>query len=298
MLPSREREIAKSTSLLPYPKTSQDGNYHHHDLHPLLLYPYLQCLKRPRTESWRPPAHIPSFFPPFPVERSSLEPEPLSLPPPGEPSTSSTQLLSSKIEPVASLTRVSSSNPADYSTIVPYSLSNLASTPEWHLPSTLRESRAPVDPPPPQLPIPQIQPSLLGAYHHILTHPPPPNPNLANPSRHRVAMVLLRQAQKNPHWEPADSLYAITAPNSPTVAPVGPSYAIPISSLEEKKEDEKDKKLNLLPGAAPRPIGTQERIVPLASHQTSRIPELAREALSVRHGSPSLPPFFFYVFLV
>ena len=237
--------------------------------------------KRPRTESWRPPPHIPSFFPPFPVERSSLEPEPLSLPPPGEASTSSTQLLSSKIEPTASLTRVSSANPADYTTIVPYSLSNLASTPEWHLPSTLRESRASVDPSPPQLPIPQIQPSLLGAYHHILTHPPPPNPNLANPSRHRVAMVLLRQAQKNPHWEPADSLYAATAPNSPTVAPVGPSYAIPISSSEEKKEDEKDRKLNL-PGAAPRPIGTQERIVPLASHQTSRIPELAREALSVR----------------
>jgi Wiskott-Aldrich syndrome protein len=79
---------------------------------------------------------------------------------------------------------------------------------------------------------------------------------------------------------------------------VGPSYAIPISSLEEKnKEDEKDKKLNL-PGAAPRPIGTQERIVPLASHQTSRIPELAREALSVRHGFalPSFPFSFFIHF--
>jgi Wiskott-Aldrich syndrome protein len=96
-------------------------------------------------------------------------------------------------------------------------------------------------------------------------------------------MVLLNQAQKNPHWELADTLYATTAPNAPTVGPVGPSYAIPTSSLEEKKEkeDEKDKKLNL-PGAAPRPIGTQERIVSLASHQTSRIPELAREALSVR----------------
>ena len=236
--------------------------------------------KRPRTESWRPPPHIPCFLPPFPVERSSLEPEPLSLPPPGEPSSSS-QLLPSKIEPAASLARVSSANPADYTTIVPYSLSNLASTPEWHLPSTLRESRAPVDPTPPQQPIPQIQPSLLGAYHHILTHPPPPNPKVANPSRHRVAMVLLNQAQKNSHWEPADSLYATTASNAPTVAPVGPSYAIPISSLDDKKDDEKDKKFNL-PGAAPRPIGTQERIVPLASHQSSRLPELAREALSVR----------------
>jgi hypothetical protein len=253
--------------------------------------------KRPRTESWRPPPHIPGFLPPFPVERSSLEPEPLSLPPPGEPSSSSTQLLPSKIEPAAaSLTRVTSANPADYTTIVPYSLSNLASTPEWHLPSTLRESRAPVDPAQLQLPIPQIQPSLLGAYHHILTHPPPQNANGANPSRHRVAMVLLSQAQKNPHWEPADSLYATTVPNAPTVAPAGPSYAIPISSVEEKKEDEKDKKFNL-PGAAPRPIGTQERIVPLASHQTSRIPELAREALSVRAPflSPS-PPYYYYLF--
>jgi hypothetical protein len=241
--------------------------------------------KRPRTESWRPPSHIPSFLPPFPAERSSLEPEPLSLPPPAEPS-SSAQLLPSKIETVATLTRVSSANPADYATIVPYSLSNLASTPEWHLPSTLREPRAPVDfLPAQQLPIPQIQPSLLGAYHHILTHPPPANPNAANPSRHRVAMVLLSQAQKNPHWEPADSLYGATSPNAPTVATVGPSYAIPISAVEEKKEkekeDEKDKKATL-PGAAPRPIGTQDRVVPLASHQTSRIPELAREALSVR----------------
>jgi hypothetical protein len=236
--------------------------------------------KRPRTDSWKPPPHIPSFLPPFPAERSTPEPDSLPLPPPGEPSAS-TQLIPSKIESTASLARVSSANPADYTTIVPYSLSNLASTPEWHLPSTLRESRARVDPPPSQLPIPQIQPSLLGAYHHILTHPPPANPSVANPSRHRVAMVLLSQAQNNPHWEPADSLYATTAPNAPTMAPVGPSYAIPISASEEKKEDEKDKKSNL-PGAAPRPIGTQERIVPLVSHQTSRIPELAREALSVR----------------
>ena len=246
--------------------------------------------KRPRTDSWKPPPHIPSFLPPFPVDRSTPEPDSLSLPPPGEPSASS-QLLPSKIEQTASLARVSSANPADYTTIVPYSLSNLASTPEWHLPSTLRESRTRVDPPPCQLPIPQIQPSLLGAYHHILTHPPPANPNVANPSRHRVAMVLLSQAEKNPHWEPADSLYATTAPNAPTVAPVGPSYAIPISAAEEKKEDEKDKKSNL-PGAAPRPIGTQERIVSLASHQTSRIPELAREALSVRSFSFSI--FFFF----
>lgn len=243
--------------------------------------------KRPRTESWKPPPHIPSFLPPFPAERSSPEPDFLSLPPPGEPSSSSTQLLPSRVEPTAPLARVSSTNPADYTTIVPYSLSNLASTPEWHLPSTLRESRTMTDAAPAHFPIPQIQPSLLGAYHHILTHPPPANPNVANPSRHRVAMVLLGQAEKNPHWEHADSLYASVAPNAPTVAPVGPSYAIPLSApaaAEEKdkdgkKEDEKDRKSNL-PGAAPRPIGTQERIVPLVSHQTSRIPELAREALS------------------
>src|SRR5258708_9666592 len=31
----------ESTSLLPYLKTSQDGNYHHHGLHPPLPYHYL-----------------------------------------------------------------------------------------------------------------------------------------------------------------------------------------------------------------------------------------------------------------
>ena len=54
MLPSRERARATSKSLLPYPKTSQDGSYHHHDLHPLLLYPYLQSLiRRLQHESGR-----------------------------------------------------------------------------------------------------------------------------------------------------------------------------------------------------------------------------------------------------
>jgi hypothetical protein len=112
-----------------------------------------------------------------------------------------------------------------------------------------------------QYSIPQIQPSLLGAYHHILTHPPPTNPNVANPSRHHVAMVLLSQAEKNPHWEHADSLYATVAPNVPTVPPVGPSYAIPISipaaTPDEKdkdgKEDKKDKKSNF-PGTTPHRI--------------------------------------------
>ena len=269
--------------------------------------------KRPRTESWKPPPHIPSFLPPFPAERLSPEPDFLSLPPPGEPS-SSAQLLPSRVEPTASLARVSSANPADYTTIVPYSLSNLASTPEWHLPSTLRDrttAAAADTASAQQLSIPQIQQSLLGAYHHILTHPPPANPNVANPSRHRVAMVLLSQAEKNPHWEHADSLYASVAPNAPTMAPVGPSYAIPISapsvagaggsggpdekdSKDGKKDDEKDKRSNLLPGAAPRPIGTQERIVPLVSHQNSRIPELAREALSVRVSSSTPDRTFFF----
>jgi hypothetical protein len=261
--------------------------------------------KRPRTESWKPPPHIPSFLPPFPAERSSPEPDFLPLPPPGEPSSSSTQLLPSRVEPTAPLARVSSANPADYTTIVPYSLSNLASTPEWHLPSTFRTTMTTTTTAE-TAPIPQIQPSLLGAYHHILTHPPPANPNVANPSRHRVAMVLLSQAEKNPHWEHADSLYASVAPNAPTMAPVGPSYAIPLSVPAaasaapdekgnnkdgKKKEDDKDKRSNL-PGAAPRPIGTQERIVPLVSHQTSRIPELAREALSVRVSLSPLPGLY------
>lgn len=54
MLSSRERASANSKSLLPYPKTSQGGRYHRHDLHPLLLYPYLQFpIRRLQRESGR-----------------------------------------------------------------------------------------------------------------------------------------------------------------------------------------------------------------------------------------------------
>ena len=73
-------------------------------------------------------------------------------------------------------------------------------------------------------------------------------------------MVFLNQAQKNSHWEPVDSLYATMASNVPTVVPVGPSYATPTSSLDEKKDNKKDKKFNL-PVAALRPIEKQKRIL-------------------------------------
>ncbi|KAI0063291.1 hypothetical protein BV25DRAFT_1854246 [Artomyces pyxidatus] len=236
--------------------------------------------KRPRTENWKPPAHVPSFLPPFPAERASEppEPEPLSLPPLAEPS-SSTQPLPFNLERAASPPRLSSSVPADYTSVVPYSLSTLASTPEWHLPSsTLINASQHITPTPSHLPVPQVQPALLAAYHHILTHPPPANPNAANPSRHRVAMALLRQAQRNPRWEPADTLYGSTPPNAPAVAAIGPSHAVMIGTTpsDDRKDKEEEKKL---PSAPPRPVATLERITPLVSLQSSRIPELAREIL-------------------
>src|SRR6266478_4568465 len=54
---SQERARAKFTSLFPYPKTLQVGNYHHHGLHPLLPCPYLLCLTprllRESGHGWR-----------------------------------------------------------------------------------------------------------------------------------------------------------------------------------------------------------------------------------------------------
>lgn len=237
--------------------------------------------KRPRTENWQPPDHIPSFLPPFPsASRVSPEPEPLPL--------ASLASRNPAADRPASPPRHSSTAPADYATAVPYTDSSLSGIPEWHLPASLlpsSTSSSQLSSSHPRLPTPQVPPSLIAAYHHILTHPPPANPNAANPSRHRVAMALLDQTQKKSRWEPADTLYANLTPNLPTVAPFGPSYAVPVNATpqnEKKDEDGKDKEKRL-PGVHPRSVVPFERGSPLISSQTSRIPELAREVLPVCH---------------
>ncbi|ETW79874.1 hypothetical protein HETIRDRAFT_322551 [Heterobasidion irregulare TC 32-1] len=239
--------------------------------------------KRPRTNNWHPPSHIPHFLPPFPNDRSSPEPEPLALPPAAEAS-SSVLPPTIKSERPASPPRHSSSAQGDYVTAVPYSLSALSSTPEWHLPHAPSLNTPQFSNPSfSRLPVPQVQPSLLAAYHHILTHPPPANPNAANPSRHRVAMQFLHQVQRNPRWEPVATLYASNVPNAPTVAAIGPTYPVPIGTepptFDEKKDDENSKKSNL-PAMLGRPVGAPDRLTSLVSYQDSRISELARAVLS------------------
>ncbi|TFY54657.1 hypothetical protein EVG20_g9619 [Dentipellis fragilis] len=238
--------------------------------------------KRPRTDHWRPPPHIPDFLPPFPSDRASAEPEPLALPPPSEPPPAIRDS-PAKAERAPSPPRHLSSAPPDYLTPVPYSQSVLAAAPEWHLPpSSIPQAPETASSTAARLPTPLVQPALIGAYHHVLTHPPPANPNAANAARHRVAMALLSQAQRNPRWEPADTLYASTAPNAPSVAVIGPTYPIPVGKAppgEDGSKEEKEKRSNL-PPAAPRSIAALERLAPLVSQQTSRIPELARNILS------------------
>jgi len=240
--------------------------------------------KRPRTSNWQPPFHIPDFLPPFPSGRDTppiITPHspriPQMQPPP-------VRIENSKIEkPPSPLPQpLTSTSPSDYLVQVPYSQSSLSAIPEWHLPSV------PSLPPPLQtrsssLSTPQTQPALIAAYHHILTHPPPPNTNSANPSRHKVAMALLSQTQMCPRWEPPDTLYSSIAPCPPRVAPVGPTFPVPLGEADSRAKYEGDGKDLKFPPTLPRPVSTNERLTPLISQQPSRIPDLARHVLPVRY---------------
>lgn len=237
--------------------------------------------KRPRTASWRPPSHVPEFLPPFPTDspRHSPSPAPLDLPELANPV---------KIErpptppPQAQIS--SSVSSGDYHTPVPFSQSTLGIRP-WDLPPPTPPSPPPSFTPA-RLPVPQTQPSLLGAYHHVLTHPPPPNVTSVNPARYKVALAFLTQSEVHPRWEPAATLFSSSAPNMPRVAPIGPSCPIPIvkgpptPSEKDKEDPEKDRKPTL-PSAPPRPVISCERLSPLISQQASRLPKLARQLLPV-----------------
>lgn len=246
--------------------------------------------KRPRVANWEPPEHIPDFLPPFPNMSEDRPPSPPfdpvpaphiqpTMPPPTQIPESTT------IEkPSATLSQsLTSAAASDILVQVPYSQSSLSTVPEWHLPS------GPPPPPPPRqnrLPTPQIEPSLLSAYHHILTHPPPAELPPLNPSRHKVAMALIHQTQTTPRWNPADSLYGSVGPCQPRVATIGPSYPVAVGDTSgagdsKGKGDGNDKDLKL-PTTISRPVSGTERIAPFISQQTSRIPDLARHVLPVR----------------
>ncbi|EPQ55838.1 hypothetical protein GLOTRDRAFT_76055 [Gloeophyllum trabeum ATCC 11539] len=237
--------------------------------------------KRQRMMDWDPPEYVPDFLPPFPGELHppSREPSPR---PAAESATAGAEPLPTPL--TQPLTSASSS---DYLTPVPYSESSLSSVPEWHLPKPpsspgLETSHSR----PFVLPTPQIQPTLLAAYHHILTHPPPPTTGGGNPSKHKVALALIAENQRRPRWDPPDTLYASVQPCPPRVAAIMPTYPVPINAPPTPTEGKGDKtpdpnkeKKSGLPSAPPKPVAPTERIAPMISQQSSRIPELARQIL-------------------
>ena len=175
---------------------------------------------------------------------------------------------------------VASATAADYATQVPYADSVLASASPWHVPG-LPPSSAPSKAQSARFAAPSAQQALLSAYHHILTHPVSPV-GPGNPAKHKVAMALLTQIQTNSRWDAPSTLYGNIVPCPPRVSAIGPSYPVPLSTLEDTKAGkEVDEKKSALPPAPPRAVFSSDRPVFLASQQASRIPELARQVLPV-----------------
>ncbi|KAI8972618.1 hypothetical protein BD414DRAFT_500107 [Trametes punicea] len=243
--------------------------------------------KRQRTASWHPPEYIPDFLPPFPTDeprRSSSPPPPLADP--AAMTANSVKVERPNTPPLqqaeaAAATTTSSANPsADYLTQIPYEESTLSKQPAWHLPQPPPRDAVSLDRSSESLP--QTQRELLGAYHHILTHPPPPRVTSVNPARYRAALALLVESEAVPRWDAPTTLFSSTAPNPPRVAPMPPSYAVPIGKgpgTPEGKEKEEEKRPNL-PGAPPRTIVPCDRLTPTVSQPGSRLPKLARQVLS------------------
>ncbi|PIL25932.1 hypothetical protein GSI_11685 [Ganoderma sinense ZZ0214-1] len=178
--------------------------------------------------------------------------------------------------------------------------------PAWHLPAHPPDGALGLSTKSHAQPnLPQIQPALLTAYHHLLTNPPSSKVGTVNPARYRVALALVEQSEKHNRWDAPTTLFGSTAANPPRVAPMPPSYAMAIgkgpgtgSGSGTPEGDGKDKggkeeEKRPLPGAPARTIAPSERIVPSISRQGSRIPKLARHVLSgpvytrtVRIGHP------------
>ncbi|KAJ3838286.1 hypothetical protein EV361DRAFT_790057 [Lentinula raphanica] len=250
--------------------------------------------KRQRNTEWTAPEHVPSFLPPFPStlddpsssQSPQIPPEPLPYPADGtgidkppspSPAIAPPHPQQQQPQDIASTSAAAS----DYLVQVPYSQSSISAVSEWHLPSAPPSSSTSISRPEQRWATPAVEPSLLAAYHHILTHPPPPNAtHMANPQRHKVAMALLALTQNASRWELPDTLFATLSTNQPRVASIGPTYPVLIGDqpppVDGHKKGEKEFKL---PATAPRSVATSERISQLVSQQGSRIPELARHVL-------------------
>lgn len=241
--------------------------------------PVSPARKRPRTAMWDPPEHIPDFLPPFPtVSTDDIPVTPAEPTPTPAPHIAQPAAVPFPLEEKPSVTLSQSLTTAAASDIlvqVPYSQSTLASVPDWHLPLAPPQSPRQTKE---RLPVPAVDSSLISAYHHILTHPPPPELAPLNPSRHKVAMALIQRSQKEPRWNPADTLFGSVGPCAPRVATIQPSYPVAISD----QGSDQDLKL---PPTASRPVAANERLASFISQQTSRIPSLARDILPVRTSS-------------
>ncbi|KAG6813543.1 hypothetical protein H0H92_009935 [Tricholoma furcatifolium] len=256
--------------------------------------------KRPRTALWEPPEHIPDFLPPFPpltppdvplapetaavmdsetaadptlqsqmdTQANPATPKPTfeTRPPPrvapNEPNKSSA--------PTAALTATSAS---DYLVQVPYAQSSLAQVAEWHLPTAPRSSYSTPAKRPRQI---ETDPALVKAYHHILTHPPPPASQGQGQTlaKYKASMALLKLMQNSPRWEPADTLFGSVVPGAPRVGSIGPTYPMAVGG-ENKGGEAKEK----FPPTLPKAVGAGERIANVVSQQGSRIQDLARSVL-------------------
>ncbi|KAJ7075631.1 hypothetical protein B0H15DRAFT_916670 [Mycena belliarum] len=216
--------------------------------------------KRQRTLDWD--GHIPDFLPPFPVVTDVVESPRAESPPPMPPPLQSTVPL------VPQLTATSTSA-ADYLQQIPYAESSLAEVPEWHLPGP--PPHVPPRPPAPAT-IFTVSPelALYKAFHHILKNPVREIVS-STPARHRVSMALLTHTQTVPRWEFPDTMYAASTPAPPRAWPIVPTFAVPIAEPT-----------SVVPRRFPpthRTVAAPDRLAPLVSSQTSRIPELARRVL-------------------
>ncbi|KAL0573332.1 hypothetical protein V5O48_008630 [Marasmius crinis-equi] len=244
--------------------------------------------KRHRTLAWDPPPHVPDFLPPFPkpvdavplsASHSPRIPEPLLDP--ENPATAENSATNTTLATQEIAAATTSSAASDYLVPVPYSGSSLSSVPEWHLPGPPpRTSSLSLQSQPQQQrwPTPLTEPSLFGAYHHILTQEAPVT-HQANPARHKVAMALLNLTQTQPRWEIPDTLYSNVATNQPRIAPIPPTFPMAIGENPEKEKEKKEIDLRL-PPSLPRTVAANDRLSLSVAQQGSRIPELARHVLS------------------
>ena len=105
-----------------------------------------------------------------------------------------------------------------------------------------------------------------------------------------MALELVRQAETQPRWDPIPTMFGGPSSNIPRVSAILPSYPIPYGKFPEDEKDSKPSKGGKdkdddvkLPATQPKVVGGMDRLAPMVSQPSSRIPALARELLPVSH---------------